>query len=117
MGKEVKTHQDIASGNPLLVGRCYEIKTFIVYTNVWLNYKLVILCVPGIAYGCVCCRVVNFKSKEFSLSYLELSENCTTAELTNNLEPIDYKYNNLLAKHIPVQVFMESCIHCTNIVS
>ena len=39
----------------------------------------------------VCYRIV--KSKEFSLSYSELSENCTIAQLTNNLEPIVYKYN------------------------
>ena len=34
----------------------------------------------------VCYRVVNFKFKEFSLSYSELSESCTIADLTNNLE-------------------------------
>ena len=39
----------------------------------------------------VCYRIV--KSKEFKLSYSELSENCTIAELKNNLEPIVYKYN------------------------
>ena len=36
---------------------------------------------------------VNFKSKEYRLSYSKLSESCTIAELTNNLEPIVYKYN------------------------
>ena len=39
----------------------------------------------------VCYQIV--KSKEFSLSYSELSESCTIAELTNNLEPIVDKYN------------------------
>ena len=29
------------------------------------------------------------------MSYSELSENCTIAELTNNLQPIVYKYNSL----------------------
>ena len=28
------------------------------------------------------------------MSYSELSENCTIAESTNNMEPIVYKYNN-----------------------
>ena len=47
-------------------------------------------------YIWLCYRIVStFKSEEFSLSYSELSENCTIAESTNNLEPIVYKYNSL----------------------
>ena len=42
----------------------------------------------GYIYGCVLSYSVNFKSKEFSLSYSELSESCAIAELTNLLEPI-----------------------------
>ena len=42
----------------------------------------------------VCYRIVNFKCKEFSLSYSELFESCTSAESTSNLEPIVYKYNS-----------------------
>ena len=74
--------QVIALGNPQLVRRCYGL---IGYSVCPRNRILL-----GI-YLAVCYHIV--KSKEFKLSYLELSESCTIAELTNNLEPIVYKYN------------------------
>ena len=40
------------------------------------------------------------KSKEFKLIYSELSESCTIAEVTNNLEPIVYKYNMLSGRSV-----------------
>ena len=49
----------------------------------------------GYICGCVLSYSANFKSKEFCLSYTKLSENCAIAELTNLLELIVYKYNNM----------------------
>ena len=74
--------KDIASGNPQLVGRCYGLISYSVCPRDRILLDI---------YLAVCCRIV--KSNEFKLSYSELSENCTIAELTNNLEPIVYKYN------------------------
>ena len=82
-----RRQQDIASGNPQLVGRCYGL---ISYSVCPMNRVLLDI------YLAVCYRLV--KSNEFKLSYSELSKNCTIAELTNNLKPIVYKYNTDVAK-------------------
>ena len=78
----MKTRQDISSGNPQLVGRCYGLISDSVRPR---NHILLDI------YLAMCYRIV--KSNEFKLSYSESTENCTIAELTNNLEPIVYKYN------------------------
>ena len=54
----------------------------------------------GYIYGGVLSYSVNFKSKEFTLSYSELSESSAIAELTNDLEPIVYKYNTNYATEV-----------------
>ena len=90
----MKTRQDIASGNPQLVGRCCGTSSFSVSIKVWFNYLFCMfqdLHSAGYIYMAMCYRVVNFNSKEFSLFYLELSESCIIAELANNLEPIVLK--------------------------
>ena len=81
----------------LLVG-CYGTRTFSMNIKVWFNWLYYlrprnrILCD---IYMVVCSRISPLEFKEFSLSYSKLSENCTIAELTNNLEPIVYKYNRV----------------------
>ena len=62
----------------------------------------------------VCYRVVNLRSEEFSLSYSELSESCTIAELMNNLEPIVYKYNRSKLPRPPLHLG-SMCTRHTNL--
>ena len=79
----MKIREDIASGNPQLVWRCYGLISY----SVCPRNRLLL----GI-YMAVCYCIVKFK--EFKLFYSELSESCAIAELTNNLEPIVYKYSS-----------------------